>query len=189
MPGKSRTPVTYNLGQVDDELHDLTLPSGQRCQARRVGVEGLIDAGLLDSLDELTSLVQTEHVQPKSKAIPARSIASTPKITAADTDAATKALAADPERLGTAFSVIDKLVVYIVVQPTLWVDYKMKIKDNEAKDGLRIETDDEFAHRQEIAAKTSATPVRRVRLEDKMELLNWVMGGVSNLKNFRQGSE
>lgn len=177
MPGKKKE---YTLGKAGStvELHDLTLPSGATCQARRPGAQGLIEAGLLDSFDELTSLVQTKHIEPNTP----KGIAARDKITEDDKEAATKALLADPEKLGTAFSLIDRLIAYVVTQPKVWVDYLVKVKDATAKDGERIETDEEFAERQKEAERVGAIPARVIDLDDKMHLLEWAMGGVPDLK-------
>lgn len=167
MPAKK----SYSLGK-SSEFHDLTLPSGATCQARRPGVQGLISAGLLDNFDELTALVKTEHIDANSP----RGIASTPKVTAEDTEAATALLMKDKDKLATAFQMVDRLAAYVVTQPLVWVDYQ-----------LTGEADVAYAERVEQAAKDEAIPVRAVDLEDKMYLLQWAIGGTSDLSSFREG--
>lgn len=165
---------TLGSGGSQESLFDLTLPSGKTCQARRPGPQGLIAAGLLDSFDELTALVKTEHLDTKT----AGGIAALEHVTAADTAAATKAFMADPSKLAAAFTMIDRLTAYIVTQPPVWVDYRLK-----------DESDDDWNVRQEAAAKIGAIAVRVIDLDDKMFLLNWAMGGSADLTSFRQGSE
>lgn len=185
MPGKAKSYTLGSKAAKNSGLHELTLPSGETCQARRPGAQGLIEAGLLDNFDELTALVQTQHIEPNSP----KGIAAREKVTKEDEDAAAVALMADPEKLGTAFSLIDRLTVYVVTAPLLWVDYKLKVKDPAAKDGERVETDEEFSKREEDATKNKLVAVRLVDLDDKMWLLGWAMGGQPDLKGFREGSE
>lgn len=162
MSGKSKK--GYTLGRSSEPLFDLTLPSGQTCQARRPGVKGLIKAGMLDNFDQLTALVQTEHVEKNSSG--------PRKATAQDM----VALARDKEKLEAGFELIDKLVAYVVTQPKVWVNYK-----------LLNESDEEFEKRRLAAEESDAVPVEYVELEDKIYLLNWAVGTSSDLTNFRQG--
>lgn len=183
MPGKKK----YTLGSKKDAgLFDVTLPySGETCQARRPGAQGLIEAGILDSFDDLTSLVQTEHIEPNTP----KGIAARDKVTKEDELAAGKAFLADPEKLNTAVSLIDRLTAYVITQPVVWIDYKLKVKDSSAKDGERIETDEEFNVRKAAAEAVDAVSVRVLDIDDKMWLMQWAMGGEADLKGFRQGSE
>lgn len=159
----------YTLGQQRAEsterLFDLTVPSGALCQVRRPGAQGLIAAGLLDSVDQLTSLVQTEHINAKD-----------PKAKAAADAAAAKAIAADPNKVAAGFELVDKLTAYVVIQPALWVDYQTKGEDAKAWEG-----------RQKAAREVGAIAVRDVDLFDKMFIMQWAMGGSADLESFREG--
>lgn len=174
MPGKNR----YTLGaNRTSALVDLTLPSGATCQARRPGVQGLISAGVLDGFDQLTALVQTEHIDRQEAAKSSRPKASD-KVTEADATQAALALIADKEKLHAGILLIDKLVVYVVTQPALWIDYQMK-----------DESDADFAKRQSEALANDSFAVREVDLDDKMFLINWAVGGSAELASFRKGTK
>lgn len=170
MPGKAKK---YTLGQASD-LHDVTLPSGATCQARRPGVQGLISAGLLDSFDDLTALIKTEHIDKHS----IRGQATVSKVTPVEAKNAVDTLMADKEKLATAFHMVDRLVISVVTQPAVWIDYQLK-----------DETDEDFAERARKARVDEAIPVRAVDLDDKMFLVNWAVGGSSDLTAFREGRE
>lgn len=172
MPTKPK----YTLGKGSEGI-DLTLPSGATCQARRPGVQGLIAAGMLDNFDQLTSLVKTEHIDKNTP----RGIAAQEKVTAADVAHATKVMTEDSDKLMTALQLMDRLTAYVVIQPAVWVDYKMK-------DGDEVESDEDFAKRAAKAKADEAIPVRVVDDNDKMFLLNWAVGGSADLAAFRQGS-
>lgn len=177
MPGKTKTQnQKYTLGQkVNDGLFDVELPSGATCQARRPGVQGLIAAGLLDSFDDLTALVQTEHIGPKT---PRGQIAAAAKVSAKQSQDAAAALMADKDKLASAFQLVDRLVAGIVTQPLVWVDYQ-----------FALESDEAFAERTAKALKDEAIAVRDVDLDDKMFLMTWSIGGSSDLAAFREGRD
>lgn len=101
MPGQSRKAKKYTLGKATEAI-DLDLPSGNTCLVIRPGVQGLIKHGILDSLDSLTGLVQTDLIDAKD-----------PKKTAQ----AVVALASRPEDLLAALSLMDKVIAYVVQEP------------------------------------------------------------------------
>lgn len=170
MPGKNKK---YTLGQAPD-LHDVTLPSGQTCQARRPGVQGMIEAGLLDSFDELTAIVQSEHIAPKTP----QGMAAADKVTPGQVKSASDILMQDPTKLAAAFHLIDRMIAGVVVTPAVWVDYQMK-----------DEPDKEWTKRQEKALEDEAVPVRQIDLDDKMFLVEWAVGGSPDITSFREGRE
>lgn len=97
---------TYDLGQKSgDDLHDLRVPSGALCQVRKPGVTGLIEAGVLDSVDQLTSLVQTEHIGPKMPGAATKAV---------------KDFAAQPRQVAAGLDLVGKVVIWVVVQPKLY---------------------------------------------------------------------
>lgn len=97
MPGQSK----YSLGKSSARI-ELKLPSGHTCLVVRPGVQGLIKARLLDSLDQLTTIVQADHID-----------ANNPKAMAS----AVSALSADPKRLLEAMELMDKVMCHVVVDP------------------------------------------------------------------------
>lgn len=170
MPGKKKT--NYTLGRNSAKAGiDLVLPSGDTCLARRPGVQGLIAAGVLDNFDELTAIVQTVHIAPNS-------IAGRAPVTPAQVKSAGEALLADKEKLANVLWMVDRLVVFVVMEPAVWIDYQMK-----------DEPDEEWAERQRKAAEDDAIAVRDIDLDDKMFLVDWAVGGTSELTSFREGSK
>jgi hypothetical protein len=179
MPGKSKTSVVkptgkYTLGQkAAEEGFDITLPSGETCRARRPGVQGLIAMGLLDSFDSLTSLVQTEHIEAKT----ARG--KTPaKVDADQVQDMAAILMGDKDKLAKLLHMLDRVVAGIVIQPPVWIDYQ-----------IDKEPDSEWEKRQVQAEESGAVAVRAVDLDDKLFLIQWAVGGSSDLAAFRQGSQ
>jgi len=90
-------------GKNKGDFHDLTCPSGQTCQVRRPGVEGLIELGLLDKVDALTGLVDQKH------------IARVDGRKAVDVEA----LAKDKKSLMQVVDTVNQIVVHVVNQPEI----------------------------------------------------------------------
>lgn len=84
---------------------DLRMPSGQLAHVRKPGVQGLINAGVLHSLDSLSGIV--DGVVKKAEG----------KVTAEDVDV--QALLADPSKLEAMIHVIDRVVCHVVLKPTV----------------------------------------------------------------------
>jgi len=155
----------YNLGVATadsgERLWDLKVPSGALCQVRRPGVPGLVAAGILDSVDSLSALVQTEHIAPND---------------AKGQKAGAVAIANSPDAMAAGFALVDKLTAYTVVQPAIWVDYRFK-----------GESDVDWNARQQDAEARRATKVSDVDIVDRLFIMQWAVGGSDDLKAFREG--
>lgn len=164
-------------------LVDLDVPSGQLCQVRVPGVVGLVKAGVLDSLDSLTGLIQTEHIDRVKNGKPTDT-----KITAEDM----QALAADKDRLLVALDLMDKVVEYAVVQPPVLrpvqrdeagspiLMWKGKI-DDKTGEQIMEELALADADRDEAVVYTDM-----VDATDKVFIFQFVVGGVRDLETFRK---
>lgn len=143
MPAKAKK---YTLGTAE-QLFDLTCPSGQTCQVRRPGPQGLIEAGLLDSLDTLTGIIKTEHLDRVDG-----------KVTAADI----KDFVARPDAIRDGLQLMNKVVIYCVVQPEL---HPTPEPGEPRVPGVAY--------------------VDQVDLEDQAFIMQYVMGGTKSLETFR----
>lgn len=174
MPGKTKN-SKYSLGaKTNDGKTEVKLPSGHTILARRPGVQGLVAAGLLDNFDELTALVQTEHIERASTRAP---VAGQPLVTPAQAASAAEDLMRNPKRLATAFHLMDRLAAHVIVEPAVWIDYQAEDEPDEA-----------FAKRKAEAEAEERFPVREIDMDDKVFLLNWAVGGSSDLAAFRAGT-
>lgn len=95
-------------------LEDLTVPSGQLCLIRRPGVQGLVVAGVLHSVDSLTSIVDKKHVIKGTNGKP--------------DDINVESLMSDPNGLQDVMSVVDRVVCYCVVRPEIHETPKEDVK-------------------------------------------------------------
>lgn len=189
--GKPRKPAAkfsggrYAPTQWGQEvLMDLECPSGQRCQVRRPGVTGLVKAGVLDSIDSLSAIVKTEHIdrveQGKDPHVSQQEIAE---------------LARNKEGLLKAVDLAARVAVYVVTQPKLSpVPFVLNpvTKEPELDDDMRpIEVPIEDRQRSRFDPETNETLpiiyVDQVDLMDQMFILQFVVGGVTDLESFRTG--
>lgn len=178
MPAQSRkqrtartTPGTeYGQGWGRELLIDLTVPSGALCQVKRPGIPGLIKAGVLDSLDALTGIVQTDHLDRVKEG-------KDPKVTAEEM----KALARDKGRIIQALELTDKVAEYVIVQPDVVRPIERDARGNAMldDDGNEIALPDE--RRDPACVYTDM-----IGLEDKMYIFQFVVGGVTDLETFRK---
>lgn len=150
---------TLGTKRTSEEFFSLTVPSGETCQVRRPGIQGLIKAGILDSMDSLTASVQTEHIDRTDtgarKAADARAVVS---------------FAKDTAQIVKGLDLIDVLCCYVVVRPQLYrpEDYAEggPLVGKEPPDG--------------------AVSVKDVDIIDRMFILQWAVGGVTDLSGFHK---
>lgn len=161
-------------------LVDLELPSGELCQVRRPGVQGLIKAGVLHSLDSLTSIVQTETI-PKSDGKPV------PK------DQSIKAIVNDPAKFDKMMEQTDKIVCFVVTQPKVHsnlrpvrqlVDDELDLWEDVVKDGEKV-----FEEIPEEDRDPELVYVDYIDAIDKMFIMNFAVGGSSDLAEFRAATQ
>lgn len=86
-------------------LEDLTVPSGQICLVRRPGLEGLMKAGVLRNVDNLSALVNERHIKKNKKG-------SSPSV---NVDSVMR----DPQALENIMHTVDKAVCFCVVKPEI----------------------------------------------------------------------
>lgn len=152
---------------------DLEVPSGQLCQVRRPGVEGLIKAGLLHDLDLLTNVVQTEHIEAaKGRGKPKTSI----------DQVNLQMLRDNPGMVEKALGMIDRVVEYVVVQPDV---LRPVLRDDSGKPILHEETGEEIA-----LAEDQRVPGQiytdLIDLTDRVFIMQFVVGGSADLATFRE---
>lgn len=151
--GPKYAPTTWG----GERFVDLTVPSGQLCQVRRPGVEGLVRVGLLKQTDALTSIVENKHI----------------KRVKGQKEVDVKSLMGDAESLVKVMGVVDKIVAYVVVQPEL------RIPTMTTPDGEEVPIND--ADRQSNVIYTDM-----IDLEDRMFIFQYAVGGSKDIAAFRR---
>jgi hypothetical protein len=143
-----------------EQFVDLIVPSGQTCQVRRPGAEGLMRIGLLDKTKGLTALVDEKHIKRVKGAVDAKAVA------------AKVAQDMDPEKMTDLMNTIDRIVAYVVIQPALLLPFK---KNPQGEDVYLLD-----AEREEDRIYTDY-----VSMEDRMFIFQYAVGGSSDVERFR----
>jgi hypothetical protein len=183
---------TYGKSWGQEVLIDLELPSFDEDDqpnvvlVRRPGVAGLVKAGILDSLDSLTGIVQTEHIDRVARAERGKTT-----ITAEDV----KDLASNKEQLLRAMELADRVVEYVVVEPHV---LRPVVRDERGKPVVEkharladAEHPSEWIEEREIPLPDDQRVEGQIYLDvvdlmDKMYIFQFVVGGVSDLERFRE---
>lgn len=153
-----------------EPTHDLTVPSGQMCQVRLPGVQAMVSAGVFESVDTLTGLVNEKHIKRVQGKGPNAQKNGTPA--EIDTDSLMK----DPENLVKVFGIIDKVTEHMVLQPQV----KRPVK--EVKKGTKtVEEPLEFEERDDDVVYTD-----RIDVMDKMFIFQYAVGGSTDVETFRE---
>jgi hypothetical protein len=150
---------------------ELTLPSGQTCRAVRLGIETLLQAGVLTESDALTGLVDQKHIR---KVRGAKGVADHDEV---DTTSMMK----DTKAMTSIITVADRALPLIVKSPTVMLHYEMitvgkttvqKMIPESKRDEIRVEL-----------GNVGFTD--QIGFEDKMFLFEWAVGSLTNLATFR----
>jgi hypothetical protein len=143
-------------------IENLTLPSGQTVNAKRVAVQDLVLAGVVGESDALTQFVQKYHLT-SAKAKP---------------DAAMKAALDDPKQFGNLMMMVDRIMPHVLVDPSVMLHLVDIVDPPRGAPKTRMIPVDE---RQPGVIYTDQIP-----LTDKVFLLHWAMGDVSQAVGFRE---
>lgn len=144
-----------SLAGVEEEL---TLKSGQTCRARKIGMEGLIQAGLISESDTLLSLVDEKHVR---------------KIRGAKGKADGLALNAesvvkDPRGMTAIVAMTDKALPLILVSPVV------KLNKDDAGNVIPLDK-----------REPNVVYTDQIGMLDKFELFAWAVGDMGHINTFR----
>lgn len=184
MPADSYTVSSWTPAGHKSE-REYTTSSGSKCLVRDLELEDVVELGLIDDLDSLTSLVKTEHIDRVNGKKPQDR---KPKqLTKAQQEEAEqesfKELMKDKSQFAKIATTMDKVVATCVLQPKLldpWVN-DPNIATAENPDGRRKleqnERDPEAAY------------LDYVTLVEKIGIFHEVFGGMERLQQFREASD
>lgn len=145
----------------------LTLPSGQTCWAVVLGLQGVLETGVLGEADSLTGFVGKEYVRKVRGA--------KGKPDGEELDAAK--LMGNTDALHKILKMVDGLIPHIVVDPHVKCHW---VKSETNPNDIVMLTEQE---RRPDQVYTDMVP-----LEDKMFLFNFAMTAVQDAETFRQES-
>lgn len=150
------------------KLQDLEVPSGQMCQVKPPGVEQLINAGVLENVDTLTSLIDKKHIKRVQGKTPTKK---NDALTLPDGSELDKeSLLQDKDNLIKVFGLVDKVTIAMVVQPQV-----LPVPEDPK---LRVPLDE--------LAKHGQVYTDQIDMMDKMYIFQYAVGGGTDLEQFRQ---
>lgn len=177
-PGKPQKPAAQFSNKYaptkwgGEVLMDLEVPSGQLCQVRRPGITGLIKIGVLDSLDSLSGIVKSDHIDRVEAG-------KDPQVTAEDM----RELAKSKVGLLRAVELANKVTLAVVVQPAL---APVPLVRNPVTGEPELDDDMRPIEIPLEGRDPALTYVDQVDLMDQMFILQFVVGGVTDLEQFRK---
>lgn len=173
---------SYGLG-LTGSGYDHDLPSGNVCRMKDADLQALITSGVVDSVDELTSLVQTDHVDRVKKGKKTRHLQPAPGSKAIGSlppeQQAVLDIMKDKKRWATLERVINAVVAECVLEP------KVLPAPEEGQDYT--------PHQKAMIMAKSVVAVNDVALMDRFSIfakaMAPVMAGQAAMKPFRDGRE
>jgi hypothetical protein len=139
---------------------DLTLPSGQTCRAKKVGLEGLLEMGILEKADSLTAMVSQYTTEVKNNGPDGPT----------ESKVDDRAILRDPNAMKSIIEMVDRALPVIVTSPSLRLHF------TEVKVGKTTVTQMIPAAKRE----KGVVYTDQVGFEDKMFLFEWASGGLAS---------
>jgi hypothetical protein len=169
MPSLDEEPPVNSVWASSDPynvLTTITCPSGQIVKGQRLGMTGILSAGLLGDTDSLTAYVGKNHLRRVRGG------------KEADNDQLDMvSLMKDPEALKRIVFLMDRAVPLIVADPVVLLHFEYLEKPAEDGSVTRMIPPEE--------RRTGMIYTDQVSFEDKMFLFQWCTGGSGNLTRFR----
>lgn len=179
-PAKAKKPQDHKAGFGKKSTHRVELPSGNTVTLERPGIEGLVRAGILESFDALTSIVQGETI-PKAEG---RQVADL------------KATVGDIDNVKTMTEILNKITIHVVAEPKLSWPYLQETDEDDEPvvdaAGLPVWVKDDKGQPVYLTDEQrdeDAFYIDYVDIEDKTFIMNFAVGGSSDLQRFRESTQ
>lgn len=168
LPPSGPTSADAWVSRTAGPEEDILLPSGNVARVRRVGPEAFLTQGLLP--DSVTPVVekairQKKGLRPQDQAD----------------------LAKDPKQVGAMMEMLDRMLCYAVVQPVVVMPPPCKIcgKENVQSVPEHDKANASYHEFQPLDRQPGVLYADFVDLDDKMFIMNFVVGGTRDLERFR----
>lgn len=170
MNNSQYSPTTWGA----DPVSDLRVPSGQLCQVKQLTMEDVVDLDIMDQVDSLGSIVETEHIdrvkkpQDHSAKQPTKAQKAKQEVEEQQRqEEITRELLKDKNKFKAMADAIDKVVERVVLQPSI----------------IRPIDDDGNPLKQR---EKGVIYMDSVSFADKMAIFDYCFEGVSNMESFRE---
>lgn len=147
----------------------LTLPSGQTCWAVVLGLQGVLETGVLGEADTLTGFVGKEYVRK------VRGAKGKPDGETIDAER----LMRDPSALQKILKMVDGLVPHIVLEPSVKCHYRPVEGSADPNETVMIPQEER---------RPGQVYTDMIGLEDKMFLFNFAVSAIQDAETFRKES-
>lgn len=163
------TPASQWVSKTGGDAEDLPLPSGNVARVRRVGPEAFLTQGIMP--DSITPIVE-KAIHSKKGLKPQQQ---------AD-------MAKDPKQIGALMEMLDRTLCYAVVEPRVSMPPVCCVcQEPDTLDIAAHQEGDESYHEfLPMPREEGVLYADRVDLEDKMFVMNFVVGGTRDLERFRR---
>lgn len=164
------TPASEWVSHTTGDDVDIQLPSGNVARVRRVGPEAFMTQGIMpDSISPIVekAIRSKKGLKPQAQA----------------------ELAKDPKQLGAMMEMLDRTLCYAVLQPKVEMPpacVECDQLDNTATEVHHDESLEDYHEFQPAPREPGVLYADRVDLDDKMFVLNFVVGGTGDLQRFRR---
>lgn len=160
----SPTPAAQWKGKVEVEGTDLVLPSENVARVRQISPQAFITSGIIP--DPLTGLIR-QAIHSKQGLPPSK----------------LEKMTEDPEQLVAAMEMFDRVLVYVVIEPTVQMppvcsecgEYDTKMTHGSSTHIYR-----------EGPRDPEVLYADMVDMEDKIFIFQWCLGGTRDLEQFRE---
>lgn len=168
------TPVSQWKGKIEVEGIELPLPSGNTILARQMSPVAFMASGFMP--DPLTNIVR-EAINTKQGLKPK----------------ALDDMSKDPKKLGAALETFDRVLTYVVIEPTISMPPGCCVSIAGVECGELISapvhqnSSESGKHAfQPGARKDDVLYADQVDMDDKIFVFQWALGGTSDLVRFRE---
>jgi hypothetical protein len=168
-PTVKKVKNTWGSNVAEGESCVITCPSGNEVEAKRVGMQGVVEAGVLGEADSLMEFVDKRHIKRvRGGKGPDRD------------ELNMETILEDPEQLGRIMMMVDRMIPIIVMEPACALHFE-DLENVPAGEPTtrRIPTekrDPDLVYTDQIG------------FEDKMYVFNWSVGGTADATRFREES-
>ena len=159
---------------------EFTVPSGQKCLIKDLGLEEMSEVGLIDQMDTLGMLVQTEHVERVQGKKPQdrKKKKLTKAQQAAQEQTGMVEWLRDRTKMGAIGTMLDKIASVCVVEPVVFNPWILKDDSDPSKGERKLEKSERLP---------DAVYADNIRFADKMAIFQEVFQGMEDLETFREG--
>lgn len=164
---------------------ELTVPSGEKCLVRRPNPMQLVEIGLLNETDTLSSLVDKKHI---------KRVKGHPSAQGNNTELNMESFRKDPDAILRILDLADQVIAHVVVEPRV-VEARRPILDGNGKplkDSKGRVKKEVIPSAERVREDEHGNPIvytDQIDMMDRLYIFQYSVGGSDDLDSFRQQLE